>query len=387
MKPIIGNAARKEQFYPRPDIRRRILDSLNSNQNILISSPRRVGKTSILLNLVDEPDDRYYAVFVNTEACDSEEKFFEKILKAILDIDNLEGFGKFGKASWTIFKNWGERIAGINLAGVGMTLNKQEKVSYYDQLNQFLKEVNLGGKKILLLIDEFPVTLEHILTAEGAEEASFFLNQNRSLRQNQEFRDKISFIYTGSVGLLNVARKMKATDRVNDLDEIKVGAFKKKSAIEFATHLYRGKSGYNAPAEMIGYMLNKIDLLLPFYIQLIIKEVYELVDYDELPLSEDTIDLAFDNLVKNGNIHLQHYKDRLSKIFNANELLLVNKILTSIKKNENGLTYNEILNLAIAKNLQAELTDLIETMLHDGYLVEKAGRYFFYSIILKHWWK
>jgi len=129
MKSIIGNAARKDQFFSRPDIRSKILESLSLNQNLLISSPRRVGKTSILLNLVDEPDENYYAVFVNTEACDSDEKFFEQILKSILDADNLEGFGKFSKEAWTTLKSWGERIAGIKLAGVGFTLNQQEKIS------------------------------------------------------------------------------------------------------------------------------------------------------------------------------------------------------------------------------------------------------------------
>lgn len=387
MKPIIGNAARKEQFFPRFDIRTKILDSLELNQNILISSPRRVGKTSILLNLVDEPHEKYYAVFVNTEACYSEEMFFEQILKSILDVDNLEGFGKFSKDARSIFKTWGEKIAGINLAGIGVTLSKQEKVSYYDQLNKFLKEINLGEKKILLLLDEFPVTLEHIITHESTDKAAFFLNQNRNLRQNIEFKQKISFVYTGSVGLLNVARKMKATDRVNDLDEIKVGPLKKSAAHELAAGLFLGRAGHNAPDEMVSYMLKKIDLFLPFYIQLIVKEVYELIDFEELELSQSTIDQAFSNLIKNGNIHLQHYKDRLTKIFADDKLLLVNDILTAVKKNESGLSYDEIFNLAVGRHLQDDLTEILDTLLHDGYLIEKDERYFFYSIILKNWWK
>lgn len=387
MKPIIGNAARGEQFFPRLDIRTKILDSIGLNQNILISSPRRVGKTSILLDLVDNPNDRYYAVFVNTEACYSEEMFYEQILKSILDVDNLEGFGKFNKDARSIFKSWGEKIAGINLAGIGVTLTKQEKVSYYDQLNKFLKEINLGEKKILLLLDEFPVTLEHIVTAEGTDKAAFFLNQNRNLRQNIDFKQKISFVYTGSVGLLNVARKMKATDRVNDLDEIKVGPLKKTAAHELTAALFTSRMGYKAPVEMITYMLKKVDLFLPFYIQLIVKEVYELIDFEEVELNESTIDSAFTNLIKNGNIHLQHYKDRLTKIFTDDKLLLVNDILSAVKKNDEGLSYDEIFNLAVGKQLQDDLTEILDTLLHDGYLIEKNDAYFFYSIILKNWWK
>ena len=387
MKSIIGNAARKEQFFPRPDIRAKILNSLNANQNLLISSPRRVGKTSILLNLVDEPDENYYAVFVNTESCDTDEKYFEQILKAILDADNLEGFGKLSKDAHNTFKKWGEKIAGFTIAGIGLTLNKQEKISYYEQLNNFLGEVNLGGKKILLLIDEFPATLEHIINSKGNEQAAYFLNQNRALRQNPDFQHKISFVYTGSVGLLNVARKMKATDRVNDLDEIKIGPLKKSAAFTLASGLFMGRLGYEAPEGLVDYMLGKIDLFLPFYIQLIVKEVHELLEFEELQLSKKTTDIAFDNLIKNGNIHLQHYKDRLSKIFLTDRLLLVVQILNAVKKAPKGLHHDDILNLAIGLNLQGDLPEILDALEHDGYLVEKNGRYFFYSVILKHWWK
>lgn len=388
MKPIIGNAARKEQFFPRPDVRAKIFDAIDSNENLLISSPRRVGKTSILLNLIDEPDENYYAVFVNTESCISAERFFEQILKAILDTDNLEGFGKFSKDVRATFKKWGEKIAGINLGGiVEVNLNPGEKPTYYDQLQKFLKEVNLNGKKILLLLDEFPVTLEHIVKNAGVEMATFFLNQNRELRQNPEFQPKIRFVYTGSVGLLNVARKMHATDRVNDLNEIKVGPLKKADARRLAAALFESRFGKEAPPETIEYMLRKIDLLLPFYIQLIVKELYELVDSEEIGVSEEAVDAAFHNLIRNGNIHLQHYKSRLGKIFSAEEQAVVNAILVAIKKNEAGLSHDEILNLAVGKNLQDELGEILETLLHDGYLLEKDNRYYFYSIILKHWWK
>jgi len=180
---------------------------------------------------------------------------------------------------------------------------------------------------------------------------------------------------------------MKATDRVNDLEEIKIGPLKRSAARLFAADLFKGRLSYEAPEEMINYMLGKIDLLLPFYIQLIVKEVYELLDFDELELSEKTIDIAFNNLIKNGNIHLQHYKDRLAKIFVPEKLLLVNDILNAVKKNDKGLTHDEILNLTIARNLREDLSEIIDTLLHDGYLIEKTDRYFFYSIILKHWWK
>jgi Cdc6-like AAA superfamily ATPase len=162
-RSIIGNAARKDQFFPRPKIRKAILDALELNQNILISSPRRVGKTSVILNLVDAPDEHFYAVYLNTEGIDNSEKFFQQILARIFDLDNLDQFGKFTKEAVSFFKSWGERIAAIKIAGAGIDLTQAEKSSHFDQLKEFLDEAELGDKQIVLLLDEFPVTLENIL--------------------------------------------------------------------------------------------------------------------------------------------------------------------------------------------------------------------------------
>lgn len=387
MKPIIGNAARKEQFFPRPAIRAKILEAIGNNQNLLISSPRRVGKTSILLNLIDEPDENYYAVFVNTEACNSSGMFFENILSAILDSDRVEGFGKFSKDVKGVFRTWAEKVASISIAGVGVTLNASAKSTYFDQLQLFLKDIKLSGKKIVLLIDEFPVTVEHILREEGEEKARYFLNQNRELRQNVAFKDKIQFVYTGSVGLLNVARKLQATDRVNDLEEITVGPLKRNDAQQMAAALFTTRFGYDAPPETINYLLDKIGLLLPFYIQLIVREVYDKVEMEEVELTETTMDAAFTNLIRNGNIHLQHYKDRLGKIFTPEEQTLVHTLLGHIQKSRKKVKYSDLLNLAVAVNLQDRLSDILETLMHDGYLIQKDDVYEFYSIILKHWWK
>jgi hypothetical protein len=125
MKTITGSPARKSQFFKRPQIRSRILSALNNNENLLVSAPRRVGKSSILLDLVDAPDENFYAVFVNTEAVTSSEEYFKVIMQAILDTDKLESFGFFDKTTKERLKTWASKIAAINIGGVGLELIKK----------------------------------------------------------------------------------------------------------------------------------------------------------------------------------------------------------------------------------------------------------------------
>ena len=176
MRTIVGSPARKDQFYKRPDVRRIILEAVSSNQSLLISAPRRVGKTSILFDLIDDPDENVYAVYVNTEGVDDPDTFFCKLLKEILNADNLENFGKFSGRSKSLLKEWASRISEISLGQVALKFNSAEKKSNYEQFCDFLDGIQLEGKQILLMIDEFPMTIEHIYEKFGEQVTSKFLD-------------------------------------------------------------------------------------------------------------------------------------------------------------------------------------------------------------------
>lgn len=382
-KPILGNAARKDQFFPRPKIRKAILEALELNENLLISSPRRVGKTSVLLNLVDDPDERFYTVYLNTEGIDNSERFFQRILSEIFNLDHLDQFEKFGKETRQFFTTWGERIAGVKIAGSGIDLRPTDKISYFEQLKQFLTEANLEGKQIVLLLDEFPVTLENIFKKEGQDEAAFFLNQNRELRQNPAFQPKIRFVYAGSIGLINVAKRLEATDRVNDLAEVKVGPLKLDEAKTFVGLLYKARLKRMPKEEETKSILEAIGIYYPYYFQLLVKEIADLAEDGQ---ADNRIPEAFQRLIANGNSHLQHYKGRLGKVFDEAQNRFVLKLLLKIK-HSGGLDRNEILNLAEGEGLRHALEDMLDTLFHDGYLTENEGKVVFYSVILQNWWK
>lgn len=385
MKPITGSPARKEQFFKRPDIRKRILDSIRANENLLISAPRRVGKSSILLDLVDTPDEKYYAVFADTEAINSSEDFFKIILRAILDTDKIEAFGFFNPTIKEKLKGWAKRIASISIKGIGVELNKEEEKSHYDEFHEFLMDIKLDGKKILLLIDEFPITVEKIQEAHGAEAAVHFLSQNRALRQNPAFQEKIQFIYTGSIGLFTAVKRIKATDKINDLREIKIPALSEEEATQLLSDLMNEECGQIVPPTICEHILRKLEWWIPFYFQLMVRELSDMPG--NTPLTKSKVDKAFEKTVENGDIYFEHFKDRLQKVFKSSDALkCVNELLITIKSDAE-VKYPEAMNIAEKYNVRNELDNILEVLKHDGYIVEINGAYKFYSPILKRWWK
>ncbi len=388
MKVITGSPARKDKYFKRTDIRRKLIEALINDENLLISAPRRVGKSSILLDLVDNPHEEFYPVFIDTEAVEDAEIFFKRILQAILDADKIDGFGKFTRKEKEKLSGWANRIAEFKISVISVKIEKAEEKSYYEQFTDFLDDLKLEGKKILLMIDEFPITVETIQQKSGTDAANHFLGQNRALRQNPVFQEKIKFVYTGSIGLFTAVKKINSTDKINDLRELKIPPLKREEAVLFFNELLKDECGIITTETITNYVLEKIEWWIPFYFQLLVREILNLCNA-ETTITKSIIDEAFTNVVKNGNIYFEHFKSRLIKIFkNPNELAFVNALLLMLKQT-GWVGYSDIVNLSNdAKfHVMDELENILEVLKHDGYIVESNSKYNFYSPILKAWWK
>jgi len=87
MKNVIGNPARGENFYLRPDEIRKIKLRLESGAHLQVTAPRRVGKTSILMYFFDNQMPGYHFVYSDTEGINNHNDYFRKIYEEILRSD------------------------------------------------------------------------------------------------------------------------------------------------------------------------------------------------------------------------------------------------------------------------------------------------------------
>ena len=385
MKIVLGHPARRRQFYKRKKIRKELIEKINIGSNLLISAPRRFGKSSMLLDLIDDPVDDFYAVYTDTEDIDNAEVFFKELLKEILNTDAIEAYGRFKHNTTSFFKEWSNRINEIKIAGSGVGINSGKEESDYNLFKDFIRKYKFD-RKIVIIVDEFPETIKKILHKSGKEAAVQFLSQNRSVRQNHRLADKVSFIYTGSIGLQSVVNNLKAPEKINDLEEIKIKPLKKDEAFNLA-HLLLIEKSLELPEGLQDYFIKKLDLLIPFHVQLMVKELTDIC-FEKAVIQKDDIDSAFEGIIKNGNIYFESYKSRLNESFSDAELNFIQKLLLEIKEKDK-LHFAEISNLATECKVENKFESVLETLLYDGYLVadEPKGYYSFYSIILKSWWK
>jgi uncharacterized protein len=353
-----------------------------------MSAPRRVGKTSIMCHLRDNPKDGFFFILVNTEEINSKEDFYKRLLTEIFDSPIVKKITKASQKTKSLFEYIGENLKKIGVFGFELELaNQKKKDAYFEQFCDLVKRLDESSVQIILMIDEFPSTIENIRNDQGEREAINFLQQNRVIRQSAS--QAIRFIYTGSIGLPNLVNRLGYPETINDLNVVEVPPLTFEEGKNLASDLLKG---HNVPFEdnILSYLMEKITWLMPFYIQLSVQELIEVYDEQNTPISIKMVDMAFLKMYnRRNNVHFVSYYKRLSKAFvTKEEHEMAERILAYLSENDSVTKGFFFPNLDNEDNKKMARY-IFETLEYDGYLFynEKDKTYRFNSPILRNWWK
>lgn len=377
MKIIVGQAARKEDFWGRERELENIWDAIESGSHILLVAPRRVGKTSIMYKIIDEPLSNYIALYVDVESADSENEFWKKLFKNITNEDFAKTFGNRARH----FFGFISTIKIDSISSNGVKLGDSKEISYFEVFKQLIENID-DGTKLIIMVDEFAQAIENIIKKGKEDEAEILLQNMRELRQNEKISDKVKFIYAGSIGLESIAKKIDSIKHINDLNSIPINTLDIPEAKDFATKLAESNEIFIV-GEQVDYILEKIEWLIPFHIQIILQELKR---FRKDVLSIADIDKAFSNAIEQRN-HFEHWESRL-KTFKDNEYKFAKEILNLISIH-GTIKSTEIYNYADKYILDADTAKaVIRSLVYDGYINnnENAGEYRFNSTMLKMWW-
>ncbi|MBU3175233.1 hypothetical protein KPL47_02505 [Clostridium estertheticum] len=385
MKITTGQAARGENFFKRPILINKLWRKIDSDSSIIISAPRRVGKTSLMRYIEDNPREKYYVVYVITESVYNENKYYKEIVKAILNCDSIRKRDKVINSIKDIAKNIFKSIDEVGIDSV--KFSKNIEYNYYDKFIEIMRSIDLEGHKLIVMIDEFAQTIENIQQKEGTAYAVHLLQSNRVLRQNSDINNKFQFIYTGSISLEGIARRMDSSKFINDLDIVKVTPLSKSEGKNLINELLKGLD-FTMDEGTINHMLNEIKWLIPFYIQLAMDKIQDIYDEDNLcVIHNKSVDIAIKRMIEENN-KFSSWHERLV-VYKNNDYKFIIETLDLISISEaKKITYNEIHNLAVKYNLCETYKDLLNTLIDDGYINnDDEGKFYtFTSPILRMWW-
>lgn len=390
LQSSIGQPANSEKHYfPRDAIVKKIFRKLDNGENLLISAPRRIGKSTILKYIEKNPEENQIIKYMIVQSVDSQEEFFKKFFNVLIDDKEIfEGITGYLKRASSSVSAYADRIKGISIGGSKIELGTKESINYYEECIKLIESFKTE-KKIIIFIDEFPDALNNIITKDK-ELAIKFLQLNRDMRMF--FSDKnLQFVYTGSTGLKNVVKKLKKLDLINDIQTIPVLPFSEDEARELIKRLILGfreeLDAFNLDDEVIEYILHKITWRLPYYMQIIVEELFEHYENTQNEINHVSVDFILSEIVKSKSNHsdyFENWKDRLNKAFDKIDYDFAIEVLNYISKN-NYIEYAVFHDLSV-RHMIEDYKYVLDVLEHDGYISENDKKYGFNSILLKEWW-
>jgi len=266
--------------------------------SMLLSAPRRVGKTSFskkLLKLAEEKG--WKTLYLDLEALSTESEFV-KLFK-----EKLKSEKWWNKVENTIL-NLFECIEEFKIAGSEISINSDIwRNDTYRKIKQLIENM----ENVLIVIDELTIYLNHLLIQkDGREKVVFFLEWLRSFRQ----ATKVCWIFCSSVGIENFASMHQLSKHMNDLHPYPLGAFSEHEARDFISCL-KVEKNIQFTKDHIQYILDKLIWHLPYFIQLLVEKINSLVYIEGKQLSNDTIDEAYDLLITEN--HFNTWDERLKE--------------------------------------------------------------------------
>ena len=375
----IGPPVEGEDFFGREKEIRKANRLLDSNHSLLLSAPRRIGKSSLAKRLIEEKKQQgWKCVYIDLEETTTEEGFLRLVIEAFKENgiwkQLAEGMSK-GLVSVL------DRIEKISLGPVDLNIGKREE---QEDLYKNLKELIKHDEDTFIVVDELTLFLGILNKSEnGAEKVAFILNWLRSLRQVS--KTNVRWLFCGSVGLRNFTSAMNLGYTINDLMEFGLGELSREEAEGLLSGLCKSED-MEMGEELINYTLDKLHWNIPYFIQVIFSKLAE--EYED-EVRKESIDIAYNKLCSEN--YLSTWSERLSEYREFE--VPARQILKSLSTQPAGMERDAMLNILMTgqdaskvEEIDYLLSKVLEMLENDGYILKMDSIRAFRSPLLRDYW-
>ena len=269
---IVGPPARGDDFYGREDLIELIWEKLENN-HILLAAPRRFGKTSVMLNLLDFPRDKFNVIHFDLEPVTGPVDFIVTLLDKLRYDEKIRSVLKKGGKGLRKFIT--DINFSVNINGVDFRIGLKEKIqkTWKEIGKEIFSQLESTDQKIILIFDEFALMIENFLDDRLKEkEVREFLRWFRSLRIDPS-ATKCRFVIGSSISIDHHLSKLGILDSFNDFERFEISEFEEiETAKSFLNFLLRGKR-VNISNQAKVELLQLIGPPIPYFIQVFVSQI------------------------------------------------------------------------------------------------------------------
>ena len=370
--------------------------------HVVLTAPRRTGKTSVMDCLRDHPENGFSEVSINVQDLTHPADFFQVLLDELHDAypdfvrDQLA-------AGWGLLSGVLGNIDEIGVGGFKIALRGGDpdwRANWRQHGDMFLSQARTTGVPILLIVDEFPDLLLNLSRVDGALLREF-LAWFRTQRQNPApARDSIRWLVGGSVNLAGTLDALGLVDLINDLEDVSLPPLTDVDIENFVKEMLDGRDvafDDNVPQRLI----SRLGRPIPLFMQMATSDLYRMWKREKRKIVAADVDAVFDAIIfgSAARTRLQHFQSRINRYYSDPKRSIAHVLLGQISMSEAGLgrttllqeTERAFVELGVtlpALERRQTFSGLLLDLENGFYIVEAKNQiYDFASGVLKLWWR
>jgi hypothetical protein len=351
-------------------------------QSIVLTSERRIGKSSVIRKMADAPVGQQLCFLRDVEGFRSPSEFIEGIYADVEPI--LSKKEKARLAIWGLLgKLGGTEIGHVKLPDV--------KRHWKDLLSALFHDIfSDETRTVIFFWDELPLFLYNVKETSGEQDAMELLDSLRALRQKYS---NLRMVFTGSVGIHQVIGSLRkhgyANDPTNDMRTIEVTPIQPIDGASLANLLFEGEhiKVLDDPGKA-SMALSEVAGHIPYYIHYLVARISN----TSREIHSQRVQSCLKDLIADPNdpAHFGYYQTRLTTYYGTIEAQLALHALDALAGLGRPAASSELLNLVRHKTPSAEeelFRQVLQVLLKDHYLFRDAdGMFSFRYSIVQSWW-
>ncbi len=260
--PVPGGTVAPADVVGRDELISEALRLIDQGNALLMTDPRRMGKTSVLRRLQFLSAHPRHTVLIDYEGVRSVDDFLRSTAGALSDHTSLGS--RMRNAVSSFFDRTEIETRRFRLSRDYESRSPNEVLrSLIERVDRQLRD----DEKLILALDEVPLAVANIARSENAQAANLLLQTLRSQRSRRP--SKIGWLITGSVGFHHVLRLANATEgAVNDLYSLHCGPLDEDAATDLAASLLVG-TDRSAPEPVVAAIVEQSGRI-PFLMHLLV---------------------------------------------------------------------------------------------------------------------
>ena len=370
--------------------------------HVVLTAPRRTGKTSVMDYLRDHPENGFSVVSINVQDLIHPADFFQVLLDELHDAypdfvrDQLA-------AGWALLSGVLGKIDEIGVGGFKIALRGGDpnwRANWRQHGDTFLSQARTTNVPILLIIDEFPDLLLNLSRTNGALLREF-LAWFRTQRQNPApARDSIRWLVGGSVNLAGTLDALGLVDLINDLEDVSLPPLTDADIETFVKEMLGGRDvafDDDVPQRLI----SRLGRPIPLFMQMATYDLYRMWKRERRKIVAADVDGVFDAIIVGSaaRTRLQHFQSRINQYYADPKRSIAHVLLGQLSMSESGLgratlfqeTERALVELGVTLPVHERrqtFSRLLLDLENDFYIVEVENQiYDFASGVLKSWWR